>query len=93
MITSNLCLMYWAIFILNVSLDGACYLGTSTLINIIFAIPLIKERMPIHFTEEWEEIYQNIFQDVLSKHDFKYVKDLCGMRIKKRLQVGTQVVV
>jgi hypothetical protein len=77
MITSNLILSFWAIYVLDYSLDGALYLATSTLINIIFAIPLIKERIPIEFKPEWEEIYQNIFSEVLSKHDFKYVKDLC----------------
>jgi len=54
-------LILWAVFILNVSLDGALYLGTSTLINFVLAIPLIIARMPIKFTHDWEEIYDNIF--------------------------------
>jgi len=61
MISSNIMLILWAVFILNVSLDGALYLGTSTLINFVLAIPLIIARMPIKFTHDWEEIYDNIF--------------------------------
>jgi len=71
MISSNLMLIYWAVFILNVSLDGALYLGASTIINFVLAIPLIQARMPIKFTPEWEEVYENIFSAVLSKFEFK----------------------
>jgi len=41
--------------------------------------------MPVKFTPEWDEIYENIFSTVLSRFEFKRIKEISQMRIKRRL--------
>lgn len=86
---SNFVLCYWAIFVLNWSLDGFCYLFTGAMINLILAIPLIYAKRPIRFDPQWEEIYTNYFQHVLSRYEFKRIKEVTNMRIRRRNVPGT----
>lgn len=87
---SNFILCYWAVWVLNVSIDGFCYLFTGAMVNLILAIPLIIQRLPIKFTPEFEELYEKNF-NVLSRFEFKKIKEITNMRIKRRIVEGTQI--
>ena len=93
MILSNLCLCYWAVFVLNVAIDGTSYLVVGAIIHAILCVPLIRQRMPIKFTEEMDWVYNEYFEPYLTRFEFRKVLQLTQLRIKRRVIAGTKIIV
>ena len=62
----------WGYIVLNIAADLIIWNSLFIIINIIYAIPLIKEQKPIKLPKDHRKIYYDYFSRKMSKAHFKY---------------------
>ena len=72
MIAASLVFCLWSVLVKWIVVDCLLWNLGFLIINVILAIPLIKQRMPIKFTDEESDIWRrNMFNKFLTPFQFK----------------------
>jgi hypothetical protein len=84
--------LLWGFFIINVALDNVIWGIINVSVNIALCVPLIRQRMMIRFNINFERIYENFFKGYLSRFQFRIVKRAYTFTLRKKNQVGTEII-
>ena len=63
----------WTWFILDISIDAVLWNALYIVINIVYAIPLIKDKMRVKLLDVTKPVYEEVFSNVLSRAEFKFL--------------------
>ncbi|CAG9316662.1 unnamed protein product [Blepharisma stoltei] len=90
-VAAQTCIFLFGLIVLPYSVDTMVWSGSQILITLIHIFLIFFKMHKVRFEQHYDQLYTNVFKDVMNRWEFKLLKDNCITRERARVD-GTQII-